>query len=147
MRSPTRFWSPGGVSTRCPSRGSHGCWASRGGCSPTSAARLRRRRSLSQRLALASPASVAWEPPAGIGPELADALSGLTEHEREALLLIAWDGLTPGEAAVVADCTPAAFRVRLHRARRRVAARLGIDETDDETNDETNDSRATERLK
>lgn len=108
---------------------------------------LRRRRSLSQRLALASPASVAWEPPAGIGPELADALSGLTEHEREALLLIAWDGLTPGEAAVVADCTPAAFRVRLHRARRRVAARLGVDETDDETNDETNDSRATERLK
>ena len=87
----------------------------------------RRRRSLSQRLALASPASPAWEPPLGVSAELADALRALTEHEREALLLIAWDGLTPAEAATAAGCSPTAFRVRLHRARRRVVGQLGID--------------------
>jgi RNA polymerase sigma-70 factor (ECF subfamily) len=90
---------------------------------------LRRRRSLSQRLALASPAPVAWEPPAGVGAELAGALRALTGHEREALLLVAWDGLSSAEAAVVAGCSAAAFRVRLHRPRRRLAAQLGIADT------------------
>jgi RNA polymerase sigma factor (sigma-70 family) len=89
---------------------------------------LRRRRSLSQRLALAS-TDPAWEPPAPISAELADALRSLTEHEREALLLVAWDGLTPAQAAVAAGCSAAALRVRLHRARRRVAARLGIEQS------------------
>jgi len=88
---------------------------------------LRRRRSLSARLALASRAAPAWEPPDGISDELADALRSLTEHEREALLLVAWDGLTPAQAAAAAGCSTAAFRVRLHRARRRVATRLGIE--------------------
>ena len=88
---------------------------------------LRRRRSLSQQLALASSTRIAWEPPAQISAELAEALRGLTGHEREALMLVAWDGLTPAEGAVAAGCSAAAFRVRLHRARRRVAARLGIE--------------------
>ena len=88
---------------------------------------LRRRRSLSDRLALASSARSAWEPPAGISAELAGALRELTGHEREALMLVAWDGLTPAEAAVAAGCSATAFRVRLHRARRRVAAQLGIE--------------------
>jgi RNA polymerase sigma factor (sigma-70 family) len=87
---------------------------------------LHRRRSLAQRLAHASSARSAWEPPAQISSELADALRDLTGHEREALMLVAWDGLTPAEGAVAAGCSAAAFRVRLHRARRRVAARLGI---------------------
>jgi RNA polymerase sigma factor (sigma-70 family) len=84
-----------------------------------------RRRSLVQRLRTADPAP-GWAPPLSLGPELASALASLTDHEREALLLVAWDELTPAEAAVAAGCSPAAFRVRLHRARRRVAARLGI---------------------
>jgi RNA polymerase sigma factor (sigma-70 family) len=88
---------------------------------------LRRRRSLSQRLALASSFRIAWEPPAQISAELAEALRKLTGHEREALMLVAWDGLTPAEGAVAAGCSAAAFRVRLHRARRRVAAQLGIE--------------------
>ncbi|WP_407320747.1 sigma-70 family RNA polymerase sigma factor [Isoptericola halotolerans] len=46
----------------------------------------------------------------------------LTEREREAILLVAWDGLAPSQAAEVAGCTTAAFHVRLHRARRRLAA-------------------------
>jgi RNA polymerase sigma factor (sigma-70 family) len=89
----------------------------------------RRRRSLTERLRLVSPAPPAWESPEGLSAELTDALRGLTEHEREALLLVAWDGLSAAEAAVAAGCSPAALRVRLHRARRRVAAQLGIDDT------------------
>ena len=47
-------------------------------------------------------------------------LAALTPKEREALLLVSWDGLDPAEAAQVAGCTVAAFHVRLHRARRRL---------------------------
>jgi RNA polymerase sigma-70 factor (ECF subfamily) len=63
-----------------------------------------------------------------LGPELASALASLTDHEREALLLVAWDELSAGDAARVAGCSTAAFRVRLHRARQRVAGRLGLEE-------------------
>ncbi len=90
---------------------------------------VRRRRSLSERLhvnALADGATGDWEAPAGLTPELAAALAALTEPEREALLLVAWDELSAGDAARVAGCSAAAFRVRLHRARRRVAGRLGV---------------------
>jgi RNA polymerase sigma factor (sigma-70 family) len=52
------------------------------------------------------------------------ALATLTAREREALLLTAWDGLSPGQAAVVAGCSPRAFHVRLFRARRRLNAVL-----------------------
>lgn len=52
-------------------------------------------------------------------------LARLTEREREAVLLVAWDGLAPAAAADVAGCTTAAFHVRLHRARRRLAAAAG----------------------
>ncbi len=46
-----------------------------------------------------------------------EALAGLPDHQREALLLVAWDGLTPDEAAGVLDIRPGTFRVRAHRAR------------------------------
>ena len=48
------------------------------------------------------------------------AMATLSEDEREILILVAWQGLTPREAAKVVGCTPAAFRVRLHRARTRL---------------------------
>jgi RNA polymerase sigma-70 factor (ECF subfamily) len=89
----------------------------------------RRRRSLTERLAHEAHASDrAWSPPAGLSVELIDALRALNEREREALLLIAWDGLSPRDAAAVVGCSAAAFRVRLHRARERVAAQLDITE-------------------
>jgi RNA polymerase sigma-70 factor (ECF subfamily) len=47
-------------------------------------------------------------------------LAALTPKEREALLLVAWDGLTPEQAAKVAGCSLPAFHVRLFRARRRL---------------------------
>ncbi|MBP2705534.1 sigma-70 family RNA polymerase sigma factor [Microbispora sp. RL4-1S] len=49
------------------------------------------------------------------------ALATLSEDEREILILVAWQGLSPRDAARVVGCSPAAFRVRLHRARKRLA--------------------------
>jgi RNA polymerase sigma-70 factor (ECF subfamily) len=48
------------------------------------------------------------------------ALERLPEKEREALRLLAWDGLSTAEAAIVLGCTRATLAVRLHRARRRL---------------------------
>jgi RNA polymerase sigma-70 factor, ECF subfamily len=55
------------------------------------------------------------------------ALAALTPAERDAITLIAWDGLSVDEAAKVLGCSRAAFYVRIHRARRRLAAALDID--------------------
>jgi len=62
-----------------------------------------------------------WEPPTEMSAELTAAMNALPARQREALLLLAWEGLDSTRAAKAAGCTPAAFRVRLHRARRRVA--------------------------
>jgi RNA polymerase sigma factor (sigma-70 family) len=52
------------------------------------------------------------------------ALAGLSELDQEVLRLVGWEELTVGEAATVLGCTRAAAAVRLHRARRRLAAAL-----------------------
>jgi RNA polymerase sigma-70 factor (ECF subfamily) len=52
------------------------------------------------------------------------ALAVLRERDREALTLVAWDDLTPAQAAAVVGEPPARFRQRLHRARRRLRAEL-----------------------
>jgi RNA polymerase sigma-70 factor (ECF subfamily) len=57
------------------------------------------------------------EPPAR--PAVLEALAGLSETDRELLLLVAWDGLSVSEAAIALGCTRTAAKVRLHRARRR----------------------------
>jgi RNA polymerase sigma-70 factor (ECF subfamily) len=54
------------------------------------------------------------------------ALRRLPPAEREALTLIAWDGLDVREAAAAAGCTRATLSVRLHRARRRMMKELGL---------------------
>jgi RNA polymerase sigma-70 factor (ECF subfamily) len=53
-----------------------------------------------------------------------NAFALLAESEREVLRLIAWDGLDTRDAARVFGCSPGAFRVRLHRARRKLAKQL-----------------------
>jgi RNA polymerase sigma-70 factor, ECF subfamily len=55
---------------------------------------------------------------------VSEALAQLSEKDREAITLIAWDGLTSREAAAVLGQSPASFRVRLHRAKRRLRQRL-----------------------
>src|SRR5262245_33280070 len=59
-----------------------------------------------------------------LDPQLATALNELSPLDREALLLTAWEELTPTEAAHALGIKPTAFRVRLLRARRRVEAKL-----------------------
>jgi RNA polymerase sigma-70 factor (ECF subfamily) len=57
-------------------------------------------------------------------PQLHAALSALTSAESELLLLVAWEQLTPMEAADALGLTPVAARSRLHRARARAQAAL-----------------------
>ena len=57
-------------------------------------------------------------------PALGGAFSQLSEHDQEVLRLVAWEGLSLREAAIVLGCSPVACRVRFHRAKRRLADRL-----------------------
>jgi RNA polymerase sigma factor (sigma-70 family) len=57
------------------------------------------------------------------------ALDALRPDDQEALRLIEWEQLDVAAAAQVMGCSAATFRVRLHRARRRLARALG--EADD----------------
>lgn len=91
--------------------------------------RARRARDLTARLEAArSPA------PAGDGgdfsfDDIGAAFRSLRERDREILRLVAWDDLTPEQAATVLGCSGVAARVRLHRARTRFAAALAARET------------------
>jgi RNA polymerase sigma-70 factor, ECF subfamily len=69
------------------------------------------------------------EPDIADGPVVA-ALARLKERDREALILVAWDGLTPAQAAAVLGEPSDRFRQRLHRAGHRLRAQL-----DDELRD------------
>lgn len=52
------------------------------------------------------------------------ALASLSDEDCELLTLIAWHGLTVGEAARVVGCSAATCSVRLHRARKRLERAL-----------------------
>jgi RNA polymerase sigma-70 factor, ECF subfamily len=71
------------------------------------------------------PAVEALSPAVGsISAALREALEQLSESDREILLLIAWEGLSPTQAAAALGVKAATARVRLHRARRRLARAL-----------------------
>jgi RNA polymerase sigma factor (sigma-70 family) len=84
-----------------------------------------RRRALGERLA-------AERAPGGADPAerlaevdaVAGALARLRPDDREALMLSAWEGLDNAGAARASGCSRAAFAVRLHRARGRLAQAL-----------------------
>jgi len=80
----------------------------------------RRRRSRAAHV----PADVAFEPEPSGDSTLAAAFAALGDRDREVLRLVAWEGLSLREAARVLECSPVACRVRYHRARSRLAARL-----------------------
>ncbi|MHB1539374.1 MAG: RNA polymerase sigma factor [Solirubrobacteraceae bacterium] len=52
------------------------------------------------------------------------ALGRMPEEQREVLSLVAWEGLTTSELASVLGCTGNAAKIRLHRARKRLAKEL-----------------------
>lgn len=68
----------------------------------------------------AAPAAAAG----GVAGPVADAFAALAARDREVLALVAWEGLRSEEVAVALGVSPAAARVRLHRARKRFAAAL-----------------------
>jgi RNA polymerase sigma factor (sigma-70 family) len=59
------------------------------------------------------------------------ALGRLSEPDREALRLVAWEGLGRADAAAVLGCSRGAYAIRLYRARRRLARHLAADPTPD----------------
>jgi RNA polymerase sigma-70 factor, ECF subfamily len=67
-----------------------------------------------------------------LDPELELALSQLGERDQELLRLIAWEGLTPAEAARVLGWSAVGTRVRLHRARGRLQSLLARPDTKEE---------------
>ena len=60
------------------------------------------------------------------------ALSGLSDRDRELLLLSHWDGLAPREIASVLGVNPVVLRARLHRASRRLRESLAVALGDEE---------------
>jgi RNA polymerase sigma factor (sigma-70 family) len=85
------------------------------------------RRSSSRQAALAirlvgQPSAPVADPTGEIEVRLAAcaALEHLPPAEREAIELLAWEGLTSAEAAEALGCSRRVFAVRVHRARRRL---------------------------
>jgi RNA polymerase sigma-70 factor, ECF subfamily len=56
------------------------------------------------------------------------ALNELSDSDQELLRLIAWEDLSPREAATALGVSVASFRVRLHRARNRFARAMSTTE-------------------
>jgi RNA polymerase sigma factor (sigma-70 family) len=89
----------------------------------------RRRIALGERLRFElAAARYSREPAPGL-QGAAIAFRELPDADREILALAGWEGLDPGQIAVVLGCSRNAARIRLHRARRRFADRLHRDET------------------
>lgn len=87
----------------------------------------RRRSALADRLRADLAAAV--QPPQFTGElaGIARAFRSLPEPDRELLALAGWEGLDAGQIAATLGCSRNAARIRLHRARRRLAAELGHD--------------------
>lgn len=85
-----------------------------------------RRGALSDRVLATTPDSTGRDPGDVVGERdvIRTAFAQLSEMDREALRLVGWEGLDARGAARAAGCSRAAFLVRLHRARRRLGARL-----------------------
>jgi RNA polymerase sigma-70 factor, ECF subfamily len=83
----------------------------------------RRRTRLGARLAESLRTDLATRPaPRGEAAEVLRAMGELREEDRELLLLVSWEELSPGQAATVLGISSLAARSRLHRARRRLRA-------------------------
>ncbi len=88
----------------------------------------RRRTRLGQRLAESLRTELATQAaPRGEAAAALRAMAGLGDEDRELLLLVSWDGLSPSEAARVLRISSLAARSRLHRARRRLRALMNDD--------------------
>jgi RNA polymerase sigma-70 factor (ECF subfamily) len=80
-----------------------------------------RRARLQQRLRHASPGVQA--PSSGLAP-VVEAMARLNERDQEILRLVAWEGLSHAEVAIVLAISANAAAIRLHRARARLASEM-----------------------
>jgi RNA polymerase sigma-70 factor (ECF subfamily) len=87
----------------------------------------RRRNRLTEQLRAELRHQLPSQPP-GDPSGILEALKALDEADRELLMLVGWEDLTPAQAAQVLGITPLAARSRLHRARRRLRAQLASGE-------------------
>ncbi|MCA0145898.1 RNA polymerase sigma factor [Blastococcus sp. LR1] len=62
-----------------------------------------------------------------------EALDRLSAEDRELVTLVAWEGLSPSQAAVVLGLSPGTARVRLHRARAALRTLLSPSASEQET--------------
>lgn len=86
-----------------------------------------RRRTLGDKLTGEFMASGYGESPgdsSDVDQQLLTAIARLPEAEREAFMLVAWDGLDARRASRASGCTPATLRMRLHRARRKLKEQI-----------------------
>jgi len=96
-----------------------------------------RRTRLGERLAESLRTELATPPvPSGEAAATLRAIGELGDGDRELLLLVSWEELSPGEAARVLGISSLAARSRLHRARRRLRALLEQRETAADRNPE-----------
>ncbi|MEV0384380.1 RNA polymerase sigma factor [Nonomuraea sp. NPDC050643] len=66
----------------------------------------------------------AWAEPVSAHDSAYQAFQRLTDDDKELLSLVAWEGLSGPEVAKVLGCSRGAARLRLHRARKRLAKEL-----------------------
>lgn len=64
---------------------------------------------------------------AGTWPAVASALATLVDHDRETLLLHAWEGLSYAEVALATGVPVGTVRSRINRARRQIRGLVGDD--------------------
>ena len=83
-----------------------------------------RRAALQARLREITPERIEDAPAVARDSSLSRALNSLTSNDRELLLLIAWEGLTPAQAAAALGVKSTTVRVRLTRARSRLARQI-----------------------
>ena len=102
-----------------------------GNCLSNQGRSARRQLRLAGRIAGEGPVLVS-DPARGVAESarIRAALRSLPDADREALLLVSWEGLDTRSAAAVLGCSAAAFKVRLHRARRKLAQLLETSEPD-----------------
>lgn len=88
----------------------------------------RRRTRLGGRLVESLRTELSTHPtPGSEAAEVLRAMTELSDEDRELLLLVAWEGLSPNEVAKVLAISSLAARSRLHRARRRLRTLIESD--------------------
>lgn len=87
----------------------------------------RRRRALHAKLRSQVAALAVAGPEPSVADGVVEAMNALSADDRELLRLTAWEGLSPAEISTVLGVDAGTVRVRLHRARRRLEARLSTE--------------------